>query len=92
MSWDIVAAYLALCMTVATVILHVVFFPALDTAIVLEIDNEFTRHPNLASCTQFVLNTLIAPVLIIVAIMPGMWAAYVAGTEQVILAPREIQT
>jgi hypothetical protein len=92
MSWDIVAAYLAACMTIAWLVMHLVFFPALGLAQELLVDNEFTRNPNLAVVTHFVLNTLIAPLFLVLLVIPGTWAAYVSGTERVLLEPREIQS
>lgn len=92
MSWDLVLAYLAVCMSGAWLVMHIVFFPALSLAQHLGVSNEFTRHPNLATVTHFVLNTLLAPVFIVVAVIPGAWAAYVIGTERVVLEPREIQS
>lgn len=90
MSWDLVSAYLAVCVSIAWVVMHLSFLPALDMARNCLVDNEFTRHPNIAVFTQFVLCTLFAPVFILVAIIPGTWASYVAATSRIVLEPREI--
>lgn len=90
MTWDIIVAYLAVCIAISNVVLHYAFFPALDLAIETGVSNPFTRSPIVATFTQLVLGTLIAPVFLLVWLWPGAWAAYVAGTERVVLEPLEI--
>lgn len=70
--------------------IYEVFWPVLSSARSQGIKNEFTNSMYLSTFVFFLINTLFAPLVFLVLIIPGVSVSATKGLSQVVHEPQDI--
>lgn len=79
--------YILFCITTSIVAILDIFWPAIVAARKDGIKNELTEYPLLSVMIFFCINTVIAPLLFLVVVVPKLNASAVTGLNKVIREP-----
>lgn len=62
------------------------YYPIIQQAYFLKLDNSFTRSPFISGSVFFTVSLLVFPLMILPTIVPSMERQFMSGLESVILA------
>lgn len=80
---DVLTIYLIFAVTTSLSSIYELFWPALKAARDLGIQNELTQAPYLSTFIFFCINVIVAPLVFLVIVIPGMHQKAYAGISKV---------
>lgn len=86
---SILTFYIIFCLTTSICAVYEIFWPCLQAAIKDGIKNELTEAPWLSSFVFLVLNTILAPMVFLVIIIPSLHTNAVKGINKVMREPQK---
>jgi len=82
---DLIGYYLLFALSAAITACYVWFWPMLQQAKAKGISNELTNSPLLAILVFITITTLIAPIVILPLIIPGVDKSFASGLEREVM-------
>lgn len=81
---EIIIAYFALAVATSIVSWLFMFWPLVREAISAGVNNDITRSPYLSSIVFIAINTIFAPVVLLIVFIPSMFESARAGMQRAI--------